>query len=103
VSLIRFSIVIIGDDLLNGFKTMKMPSQNWFYLGKRLGMMLKTRSVSLYRMLKILACLIVFEEVVSDESFIETNDSLRSHAIILDQQYEERAARQIDNASQLSI
>jgi hypothetical protein len=82
---------------------MKMPSQNWFYLGKRLGMMLKTRSVSLYRMLKILACLIVFEEVVSDESFIETNDSLRSHAIILDQQYEERAARQIDNASQLSI
>jgi hypothetical protein len=82
---------------------MKMPSQNWFYLGKRLGMMLKTRSVSLYRMLKILACLIVFEEVVSDESFIETNDSLRLHAIILDQQYEERAARQIDNASQLSI
>jgi hypothetical protein len=49
-----FSIVIIGEDLLNGSKTMKMPSQNWLYLGKKLGMMMKSRSVSLYRMLKIL-------------------------------------------------
>jgi hypothetical protein len=30
------------------------PSQNWLYLGKRLGMMMKLRSVSLYRMPKIL-------------------------------------------------
>jgi hypothetical protein len=32
VSLIQSSIVIIGEDLLNGSKTMKMPSQDWFYL-----------------------------------------------------------------------
>jgi hypothetical protein len=43
-------IVIIGEDLLNGSNTMKMPSQNWLYLGKRLGMMMKSRSVCLYRM-----------------------------------------------------
>jgi hypothetical protein len=34
VSLIQSSIVIIGEDLLSGSKTMKMPSQNWLYLGK---------------------------------------------------------------------
>jgi hypothetical protein len=47
-------------DLLNGSKTMKMPSQNWLYLGKRLGMMMKSRSVGLYRALKILVWLIQF-------------------------------------------
>jgi hypothetical protein len=60
MSLIRFSIVIIGEDLLNGSKTMKMPSQNWLYLCKRLGMMMKSRSVALYRILKILVWLIQF-------------------------------------------
>jgi hypothetical protein len=35
----------------------------------------------------------VFEELVSDKSFIETCDILRSHAIRLDQQYKEKAAR----------
>jgi hypothetical protein len=55
---IQSSIVIIGKDLLNGSKTMKMPSQNWLYLDKRLGMMMKSRSVDLYRMLKILVWLI---------------------------------------------
>jgi hypothetical protein len=30
LSLIQSSIVIIGEDLLNGSKTMKMLSQNWF-------------------------------------------------------------------------
>jgi hypothetical protein len=45
----------------------------------------------------------VFEEVVSDESFIETCDFLRSHAIRLDQQYKEKASRQIHNTSQSTI
>jgi hypothetical protein len=44
----------------------------------------------------------VFEELVSGKSFIETFDLLRSHAIRLDQQYKEKAARQIHNTSQLS-
>jgi hypothetical protein len=44
----------------------------------------------------------VFEELVSDKSFIETCDFLRSHAIRLDQQYNEKAARQIHNTSQSS-
>jgi hypothetical protein len=37
----------------------------------------------------------VFEELVSDKSFIERCNFLRSHAIRLDQQYKEKAARQI--------
>jgi hypothetical protein len=41
-----------------------------------------------------------FEEVVSDKSFIETCNFLRLHAIRLDQQYKEKAARQIHNTSQ---
>jgi hypothetical protein len=45
----------------------------------------------------------VFEELVSDKSFIETCNFLRSHAIRLDWQYKEKTARQIHNASQLSI
>jgi hypothetical protein len=44
----------------------------------------------------------MFEELVSDESCIETCNFLRSHAIRLDQQYKEKAARQIHNASKLS-
>jgi hypothetical protein len=44
----------------------------------------------------------VFEELVSDKSFIETCKFLRSHAIRLDQQYKEKATRQIHNTSQLS-
>jgi hypothetical protein len=44
----------------------------------------------------------VFEELVSDKSFIETCNFLRSHTIRLDQQYKEKAARQIHNTSQLS-
>jgi hypothetical protein len=43
----------------------------------------------------------VFEELVGDESFIETCNFLRLHAIRLDQQYKEKAARQIQNTSQL--
>jgi hypothetical protein len=44
----------------------------------------------------------VFELLVSDKSFIETCNFLRSHAIRLDQQYKEKAARQIHNAIQSS-
>jgi hypothetical protein len=56
-SSIHSYIVIIGEDLLNIPKTMKMLSQNWLYLGKRLGMMMKSRSVALCRMLKVLVWL----------------------------------------------
>jgi hypothetical protein len=42
----------------------------------------------------------VFEVLVIDESFIETCDFLRSHAIRLDQKYKEKVARQIHNTSQ---
>jgi hypothetical protein len=42
----------------------------------------------------------VFEELVSDKSFIETCNFLRSHAIRLDQKYKGKAARQIHNTSQ---
>jgi hypothetical protein len=44
----------------------------------------------------------VFEEQVSGKSFIETCNFLRSLAIRLDQQYKEKAARQIHNTSKLS-
>jgi hypothetical protein len=44
----------------------------------------------------------VFEELVSDKSFIETCDFLRSYAIRLDQQYKVKATRQIHNTNQLS-
>jgi hypothetical protein len=44
----------------------------------------------------------VFEELVIDKSFMETCNFPRSHAIRLDQQYKEKAARQIHNTSQLS-
>jgi hypothetical protein len=45
----------------------------------------------------------VFEELVSNMSFIDTYNYHRSHAFRLDQQYKEKAARQIQNASQSSI
>jgi hypothetical protein len=44
----------------------------------------------------------VVGELVTDKSFIETCDFLTSHGIRLDQQYKEKAARQIHNTSQLS-
>jgi hypothetical protein len=54
---------------------------------KYLGMMMKSRSFALYITLKILVWLIqvdtVFEELVSDKSFIQTCNFLRSHAIRL--------------------
>jgi ribosomal protein L21E len=71
------------------------------FMGKRLGMMMKSRSVTLYRMLKILVLLIQFlknQLVIS--VFIETCNFLRSHAIRLDQQCKEEDAREIHNARQ---
>jgi hypothetical protein len=41
----------------------------------------------------------VFEELVSDKSFIEICNFLKSHAIRLDQQYKQKAAREIQNTS----
>jgi hypothetical protein len=50
---------VIWDGTIDRFsKIMKMFSQNWLYLCKRLGMMMKSRSVGLHRMLKILVWLI---------------------------------------------
>jgi hypothetical protein len=42
----------------------------------------------------------VLEELVSDKSFIETYNFLRSHAIRLDQQYKEKSSRQIHSTIQ---
>jgi hypothetical protein len=44
----------------------------------------------------------VYEELVSDKSFTETCNLLRSHTIRLDQQCKEKAAKQIHIASQSS-
>jgi hypothetical protein len=44
----------------------------------------------------------VFEYLVSDKSVIEICNFLRSHVIRLDQQYKEKAARQIHNDTQSS-
>jgi hypothetical protein len=43
----------------------------------------------------------VFEELVSDKSLINTCNFIRLHAIRLDQQYKEKAERQIHNTIQL--
>jgi hypothetical protein len=53
-------IVNIEEELLNGSKTLKMFSQNWLYLGKRLGILMKSRSVALYKFQKSLFLLIQF-------------------------------------------
>ena len=44
----------------------------------------------------------VFEELASDESFMETCNFLRSHTIRHDQQNREKVARQIHSTNQLS-
>jgi hypothetical protein len=51
------SIDIIKEDCLNGYKTMKMHSQNLVHLVKQLGMMMILRNVVWSRMLKILVWL----------------------------------------------
>jgi hypothetical protein len=56
LSLLRSSIIIIGEVKLGGSKTIII--QNWFYLGKRLKTMMKLRNVGLYKTRKILALLI---------------------------------------------
>jgi hypothetical protein len=44
----------------------------------------------------------LFKQLVSDKSFMETCNYLRSRAITLDQKYKEKDARQIHNTSQSS-
>jgi hypothetical protein len=74
---------------------MKMPSQNWLYDDVK-----KRRFVQNSQNIGLVDT--VFEELVSDMSFIDTCNFLRSHAIRLDQQYKEKAARQMHNTSQSS-
>jgi hypothetical protein len=66
---------------------MKMPSQNWLYLGKRKTWnndeIKKRQFVKNSQNIGLVDT--VFEEIVSDESSIEICDFPRSHAIILDQ------------------
>jgi hypothetical protein len=103
VSLIQHSIVIIGEDSLNGSKTMKMPSQNRFYLGKRLGIMMKIKNCFFVKDEQYNGLLIKFlKNYLVISFFIEPCNFLRPHAIRLDQQYKEKAARQIHNTSQSS-
>jgi hypothetical protein len=76
---------------LNGSKTMKMPSQNWALLGQKTwnnDEIKKRRFVQNAQNIGLVDT--VFEELVSDKSFIETCNFLRSHAIRLDQQYKEK-------------
>jgi hypothetical protein len=47
-------------------------SQNWLNLDKRLGMMIKSRSVGFTECTKYCSGDTVFDELVSDKSFIET-------------------------------
>jgi hypothetical protein len=44
---------VLGEDFLNRSKTMKMPLKIRLYLGKRLGMIMKSRRIGFYRMIKI--------------------------------------------------
>jgi hypothetical protein len=82
VSLIQSSIVITREVLLNGSKTMNMPSQNWLYLDqknwnddeiKKLRVVHNAQNIGLVDT--------IFEELVSDKSITVTCNFLRSHAI----------------------
>jgi hypothetical protein len=55
MSLLQFIIDITKGDCLSGSKTMKMLSQNLFYLEKGFGMMMAARNFVLFRMPRILA------------------------------------------------
>jgi hypothetical protein len=103
VSSIWSSIVIIGEDLLNGSKTIHFAFTELALLGQKTwndDEIKKRRFVQNTQNIGLLDK--VFEELDSNKSFIETCNFLRSHAIRLDQQYKEKAARQIHNTSQLS-
>jgi hypothetical protein len=65
---------------------MKMLSQNWFTCGKNWNddEIKKRRFVQNAQNIGLVDK--VFEELVSDKSFIETCNFLRSHVIRLDQQ-----------------
>jgi hypothetical protein len=55
MSLLQSIIDITEGDSLNGSKTMKMLSQNLFYLERGFGMTMAARNVVLFRMGRILA------------------------------------------------
>jgi hypothetical protein len=101
VSLIRFPIILIGEDywiqdyevVFTGLALLRQKTWNDDKIKKR-------RFVQNAQNIGLVDT--VFEESVSDKSFIETRNFLRSHAIRLDQQYKEKAARQIHNTSQSS-
>jgi hypothetical protein len=79
--------------LVNGSKTLKMPSQftELALLGQKTwndDEIKKRRLVQNAQNIGLVDK--VFDELVSDKSFIETCNFLRSHAIRLDQQYKEK-------------
>jgi hypothetical protein len=70
-------------------------------LGRRLGMMMESRSDSLYRTHKILALLIqYFKSYLVILLLYKLRLFLRSHTIRLDQPKKEKPARKINNAGQ---
>jgi hypothetical protein len=82
---------------------MKMHSQNWLYLDQKNwndDEIKKGRFVQNAQNIGLVDT--VFEELVSDISFIETCNFLRLPAIRLDQKYKQKAARHIHNTSQSS-
>ena len=82
---------------------MKMHLQNLFYLGQRTWNDDETKKRRFIQNAQNIGLVdTVFEELVSDKSFIETCNFLRSHAIRHDQQNREKAARQIHNTNQVS-
>jgi hypothetical protein len=73
---------------------MKMSSQSWLYLGQKTwndDEIKKRCFVQNAQNIDLVDT--VFEEQVIDKLFLETCNFLRSHAIRLDQQYEEKVSR----------
>jgi hypothetical protein len=84
---------MIGEDLLNGSKTMKMPSQftELALLGQKTWNDDEIKNHQFVQNAQNIDLVdTVFEELVSDQSFIETCNFLTSHAIRLDHQYKEK-------------
>jgi hypothetical protein len=89
MSLQRSLIVIIKRGCLNGYKTMKMHSQNLFLLGQTTWNKDNIKKRCLVQNAQNIGMVdTVFEALVCDKSFSETCDFRRSHAIRHDQQAE---------------
>jgi hypothetical protein len=93
VSLIQASIVIIGEDEDAFTELAYLEQKTW-----NDDEIKKRRFVQNAQNIGFVDT--VFEGLVSDKSCIKSYNFLRSHAIRLDQQYKEKAARQIHNTSQ---